>query len=68
MKKHIVLLFILFAFLTACSGQPAGQDSDVAGETSDVVAEESAVESETDESSEVVDGQTASDDCAPGTR
>lgn len=68
MKKYIVFLFILFAFLAACSGQPAAQDSDVAGETSDVVAEEGVVESETDESNELVNEQTASADCVTGTR
>ena len=46
MKKHIVLLFILFTFLAACSGQPAAQDSNVPDENTDTVAEEGAVGSE----------------------
>ncbi|NOK63316.1 MAG: hypothetical protein GFH27_549361n49 [Chloroflexi bacterium AL-W] len=68
MKIQLVSFLIVLVFLTACSGQPAAQDSDAASETSNAVAEEGVVESENNESSKLVDGRTASDDCAPGTR
>ncbi|MCG8351264.1 MAG: ABC transporter substrate-binding protein [Chloroflexales bacterium] len=68
MKIHIFTLFILLAFLSACSGQPAAQEPGATGENTNVAADQVVVESESSDAAKPLNEQAAAADCTTGTR